>query len=321
MTSGGGLDAVFDASNTTYGQRTSSSGWCGVDYRGVSAKVDYVEVVSGAAGFNGIRIPGQTTVELRGAVGGKPSVADAGTLLGSATFTNVSAQHTITINSNDTTTYWEYVWIVVKTTAWAVVAKLRIYGTDGSSSGGGGGGVVVAGDSSTLRTVTTADETVRTKALYSVKLNYTSTYLPFSSFVIYVDASRIAHTDVLVTFKHTGKSYDGTVSFIGLANVTLYLKRRSAGTIGGLDSATLVDLVSTTGNIVNFTQQYLTLQLSFTETLPANYHEYSLFAACIASALPLNDSSHKGIVELVPTSISMNQMCTNIKATGSVLST
>ncbi|WP_159585931.1 hypothetical protein [Chelativorans xinjiangense] len=115
MTEVGGLAASFDGIDDQSGASSSAKTATLDAFVGktlaVPAAIDHI-VCYGAnnQGFL-VNDNGDATIELRAKQGVAPTLSSEGTLLGSITFTDTSVREVKTINSNDTTTLWDHVWI------------------------------------------------------------------------------------------------------------------------------------------------------------------------------------------------------------------
>lgn len=135
MTSGGGLAAAFNGvTSTAYASCAqgggSGSGYVGKNYS-ASPKVIHsvVATPSSDQGFDSTSGAQTITLTLYGKNGSAPSSATNGTSLGSWSGTD-AAGTARTINSNDTGTAWDYVWLHVQSTQGAAgqnVAEVVFY--------------------------------------------------------------------------------------------------------------------------------------------------------------------------------------------------
>lgn len=131
MTSGGGLaGAISHTDGGTTGYKPATIAWAGVTLS-APAPIQNVEVTSATNGFDASGLTTTITLQLYGKQGTAPANGTNGTLLGSITFTDVNATTTKTINSNDTTTEWDHVWVRGTTGVWVVTDSMKFYEADG----------------------------------------------------------------------------------------------------------------------------------------------------------------------------------------------
>lgn len=126
MTSGHGLDTIFDNNSSTGGYSESTYGWAGAILL-VPSTIDRVDFVSPYNGFDASGLTSNITLKLYGKVGTPPTTSTDGVLLGETSFTDQNVERTITIESNDKTTTFDHVWGVVVTGVWAAIRDLIFY--------------------------------------------------------------------------------------------------------------------------------------------------------------------------------------------------
>lgn len=127
LTSGGGLDAVFDENDGwPNGYAESYAGWAGVSFQSCK-RIDYVECTGTTNGFDGSGLATPITIQLYGKTGAAPVDAVDGLLIGSVSFTDPNAAQTVTIQSADKVTQFDHVWIRIITGVWSLLAEVRMY--------------------------------------------------------------------------------------------------------------------------------------------------------------------------------------------------
>lgn len=140
LTAGGGLAAAFDGTTSQAAAScarkiNSTRSYIGKNYSGGSPSAYAINRVTYyTSSDQGLSSNGAVscTVQLRGMHTAPSSANDAGsTLLGTDTFTDSNSTQTRTINSSDTTTEWEYVWIDIQPGGGGPndnIAELQIFG-------------------------------------------------------------------------------------------------------------------------------------------------------------------------------------------------
>lgn len=283
-----GLAGIFDGSTATLGYTEGTLGWVGVNFSSAPQKVGKVEVVSAGNGFDASGQTSQVRIHVRAKNGTAPTTPTDGVAIGVADwFTDQNVMRTVTIESNDAVTEWDHVWVVVWTGVWVILAEVRIFGDAGLPP---------------LKAYDTANGGSHRRACNEpVKLGYGSTELSLIRIGFELREPRVVHVDLHMGFKHSGFSYNGTQVFTGVVGVSCCIIRRSASTRAGLSSAPWgYDKNEVSGgNILNLPQHYLPVSIVGAKTLPAGFYEYSVWAGCHTDALPLNNSSHYGVVEVL----------------------
>jgi hypothetical protein len=126
MTSGAGLNTIFDGDSSTGGYYQGTVGYAGVSLTTAST-VASAEFVSANQGFDGSGLTTDITLKLFGKNGASPIGPYDGTLLGQESFVDQNTQRTITVTSGDTTTEYAHIWGVVECGVWAELKELRLY--------------------------------------------------------------------------------------------------------------------------------------------------------------------------------------------------
>lgn len=131
MVSGGGLPAAINPNDSgATGYKQATTGWGGVTLA-APTPIFSVDVTSAANGFDASGLTTPVTLQLYGKQGAAPTSSTNGTLLGSLSFTDVNATTTKTINSTDTTTEWDHVWVRGTTGVWFITEAMKYYEADG----------------------------------------------------------------------------------------------------------------------------------------------------------------------------------------------
>ena len=131
MLSGGGVTAAVNTGDGgATGYKQSTTGWAGVALA-TSTAISHVEVTSAANGFDASGSQTSITLRLYGRQGTAPGHGTNGVLLGTlGPFTDVNATTTRTIQSTDTTTQWDYIWVTGTTGVWTVYESIKPYAAD-----------------------------------------------------------------------------------------------------------------------------------------------------------------------------------------------
>lgn len=130
LTGNGGLSAIFDGVTnqtlTASGTRSAATGYAGKNYSSSPKRVHHVDTFG--SNDNGYRdgTGGTVNLTLYGKNGSAPANDTDGTLLGTVSTTD-SAINQQTINSNDTATAWDYLWVQVTGGSTVVLAELQFY--------------------------------------------------------------------------------------------------------------------------------------------------------------------------------------------------
>jgi len=130
LTYGSGLAAVFDGTEATTGYAQGTIGWAGVDFRSSPQRIGRAEVVSATNGFDASGATSEILLELRAKNGSPPVNPGDGVFIGADAqwFTDQNLQRTVTLNCVDNVTEWDFVWVMVKTGVWSVMAEVRLFG-------------------------------------------------------------------------------------------------------------------------------------------------------------------------------------------------
>lgn len=129
MTGDAGLVAVFDGnisqnSTASASKAAASSGYAGKNYS-ASPKAIGSAIVNGSSDQGYAAVSTSVILSLRAKNGGAPSSATDGTSLGTTgTIVDVNGASPQTITSNDTTTLWDYAWVVITTAAGSAILWL-----------------------------------------------------------------------------------------------------------------------------------------------------------------------------------------------------
>lgn len=126
LTLGGGLATAFDNNSGTIAYADSTTGFVGVSLP-EPKRIDRVEAVSAANGFDASGLTTGITLQLYGKTGAAPVSATDGVVIGVASFTDENVQRTVTIQSNDKATLFDHAWLRLSTGMWSVVADLRLF--------------------------------------------------------------------------------------------------------------------------------------------------------------------------------------------------
>lgn len=226
MTSGSGLNALFDGNEGTTGYAAGTSGYGGVTF-GSAQAIDRVQVVSASNGFDASGSSTSITLKLYGKTGSAPASATDGTLLGSiGPFTDVEAVTTHTIFSNDTTSTWDHAWVNFATGVWCIAGEIRFYAPLGAPS------------------VAAAARAVYKKSLDSHFL------LPWSPIEIQgfridlqVDTDTVALIDFHADVTHRGEF----TGFNGVVGVGLKVAYQTAATFANVPGATVNEVPNMIG--------------------------------------------------------------------------
>lgn len=137
--------------------------WVGKNYSSSPKKITSVKLYTPDGGILPYVVLDTYTIYLQAKNGSTPTIASEGTNLGTITYVDTGAPDVITINSNDISTEWDYVWIVIgcnSETSSAALTELEFY--------------TVADDNQTIMT----SERFRTTASYAGRIFYAGINAP-----------------------------------------------------------------------------------------------------------------------------------------------
>lgn len=232
MVKGGGLDAIFIPTNTSTGRSETTSGYAGV----VLSSPKAIKEVVAVSASNGFDASGSTTpITLRlYASNTMPTSATNGTLLGTASFTDVNAETTKTIVSINQTTLYTHVWLTMYSGVWCVLSHLYI---------------TEATEADTFTNV--INNSVIVKSVNEVvPLNWTSAeIIQYRIKPILVNQNGVINVDLFTNVTHRG-DYTG---YLGVVGYSGGVYSRSADNIIELISKPFVRLPNAVsgGNIID----------------------------------------------------------------------
>jgi hypothetical protein len=281
---------IFDEEIQTSAYREATTGYAGVSFV-APTQIDSVEFVSQANGFDASGLT-SATITLQAyckTTAGAPANADDGVLIGSMTFmedTPVAVQAVTTkiIASSAPSLQCRHVWGKVMTSVWSALTELRIYSV-----------------ASPEVTQMDAPTVFRRSCNERAKLNHTAAEFSCFRRAFKLNETRAVLIDLHVGLKHTGKSSYGTTPYPGVVGVGIHAVRRSASTQAELPTTPWQydgNMVAT-GNIYNDTQHYAHLPVTGCWELPPGFHEISVAASNHTDAVPLDDFTQLGIVEIL----------------------
>lgn len=266
MTKGSGIAGVFDGSVGTTGYAEFSGGYAGVNFSSSPQKIDRVEVVPATNGFDASGLTTAIVLTLRAKNGSAPTGPNDGTVLATASFTDVNAQTARTLTSSDRVTAWDFVWVTVTTGVWSVIAELRFFEA---------GEYVppVSPDPSP------AVITVYQKACNSsFPLPQTAIIVPDFTFDVCCDEAGVALVDFKVNVTHVGNLF--SPSYLGAIGIGAQFYYKFSADYDGLDAAPWLSPANSRTNGINIDERnpahYANVGLNTSMPVQPGFYRFSL---------------------------------------------
>lgn len=262
LVGGGGLGAAFDGNVNTIAYAESSVGYVGVSLPSAK-RIERLEVVSAANGFDASGLTTGITLQLYGKKGAAPVSSTDGVVIGVASFTDQNVQRTVALQSNDKATLFDHVWLRLSTGVWSVVADFRLFEAPEPAPIPepeplpSGPHVFIKSCDQNVGLVSTGIEISQFRTRF---------YLAEPRKVL-LDF----HADVI----HVGNGSDAAVA----VGFSFWLAKRSGGTLQALDSAAFVSIRNAVGggNVSERNpQHYGNKSICSAIELDAGYHEFSV---------------------------------------------
>lgn len=263
MTSGGGLDAIFDSNTGSTGYSQTTNGYAGV-YFPTPLAIDRAEFISANNGFDASGSNTGITLRLYGKQGSAPTSSTDGTLLGTLSFFDTNTITTKSINSNDEITEWNYVWGVLNTGVWCVLSELKLYKFTPPQQ-----------QSSNVFSLIKSCN-------ISVPLAWSTTEIPDFRQGVFVEVEAVATVHFLMNVVHNNLN-----GYVGALGISSHLLIRSGNTWADTQAASFsyIPNVLNGSNISSLTDHYGNLMLIAKIPLLANkYYEFSVTGSAHTTA-------------------------------------
>lgn len=262
LTLGGGTLAAFDnnVASTAYGE--TRDGFIGTSLQ-EAKRISSVEVVSASNGFDASGLTTNITIHLYGKVGSAPTTNVDGVLIGAVSTTDQNVQRVVTLQSNDTITLFDHIWVRLLTGVWSVVAELRLFEAPEPKP------------DEPLLPLVAGSHVFRKSCNSLIPLVSSGSEVQQFRTTFCLDEPRNILLDFHAAVIHTGVGADAGVA----VGYSFWICRRSAKTLTALKAAPFINLPNMfTGDNVSERnpQHYGTLSICDAEVLDAGYHEYSI---------------------------------------------